>query len=105
MANNSISSITIGVSSTGVSDYYKKIRAVVMEDAVNQISKTDAIKAALKDGWKGQAEEAFEKNMDNATLKLKQTLQTLTEGVESSLASLIEDWAQHDQQLIKEEEF
>lgn len=99
--NLSISELSVGVSAAGAQEYYRELKTNAIDEACTVLKEGLAsVKAELRAGWQGQAELNFEKNLDKAADLTVQALGTISTSIESLIASLVEQWAEQDKQMV-----
>lgn len=95
---------TNGVNAGGAIDYVRELNLNVINGAIDALNDDKDVRTALRTGWQGQAEVNFERNLTNGINACVSALEKVKKGVEALITDLVEDLAEQDKQLVKEED-
>lgn len=90
-----------GVDVNAVEEYIKQIKAIAIEEAIAQLNNTDTLKAALDDGWRGQAKENFLTNFETARNDVVKSLYDGYNALVSEINQIGQGWLDQDNDMVK----
>lgn len=91
-----------GVDTNAVEEYIKQIRAVAIEEAIEQLKQTGKLYSVLRDGWVGQAEKNFETNFETARDTVIQSLYDGYSALVSEINQIGQGWIDQDAGMVQE---
>lgn len=94
------SELTFGYSSKGADQYLEDIKSIAIDDAAKALDNYDAVEAALKAGWEGQAREDFWKKFKEEVSNTKDTLKSLSSTLDSQFEAIGDSVTAHDKSVV-----
>ena len=95
-----IGEIKYGFDATGVEEYLKDIKAIVLTQAAEALDKTDEIEAVCNEKWEGQAKDAFLENMKKDKEHVKEQFSHLYVVLCTEISNVQQVMADKDRVLI-----
>ena len=98
------SEMTVGYSFTGAQEYLEELNAEMIRKSKELIrgAEFDKVKNAIEECWVGQSEINFMAKFKKATESLCETLDELSDAVDSVLGAIEDEMIQRDKNIVDE---
>lgn len=98
-----ISEMEFGYSTTGLDDYIAQIRAVVLEQAAEEVKDLESIRTVCNQEWEGKSKEKFLENFQTSANHVSDQLHSLYSILTVELESIRAAMSLRDENAFTEE--
>ena len=94
-----ISSLTTGISKSGMAQYEEDLKTNVLTNVETKIEDVEAVITAINGGWQGESRDRFLKDFENVRKKLIEDLKDEYKDVQNRLDELQDNYFRQDKNL------
>ncbi len=95
-----IQEMSHGFDEQGVANYIEELRAVVLEQAAEQIRDISSIEKACNENWEGEAKDRFLEQLYNSSNHTADQFENLYQILVSEIAAIQQSMSDFDQNLF-----
>lgn len=81
-----------GISQAGIMEIYSSIHSFIQDEAATALADTDALVAALEQGWEGADRLVFIENLNKLATQIQEKLNEYDLAIQKEFTNIAENW-------------